>query len=130
MSVPNPLTIARQAEARRQAAALEEQAKAKVVRPGLIEVTETYIHDGVVKSKNLRKGMVVQPYVHGKPRGSQRTVETVERKGNGAEYHVTFSSAHPEGDFKAAYRWYCPALDGATAHRTVRKPGFVDYQEV
>lgn len=130
ITVPNPLVLAQQAEARRQAAQVDAEAKAKVVRPGLVETKVAVIHDGIVKTKHLEAGMVVRPYVHGAPRGGERTIKSAKRLGDGAQWHVEFESAHVDADYKAAYRWYCEALDGATVQRTVKAPGFVEYMEV
>lgn len=129
MSVPNPTVLARIAERKLAAAAVPTE-KAKHVRPGLVEQTVTEIHQGVVKSKHLEPGMEVQPMVHGTPRGSKRVVKKISRVGNGAMWLVEWATPHPDAEFKAAYRWYCEALDGATVTRTVKVPGLVPYQEV
>lgn len=128
MSVPNPTVLARLAQ-QRQAAQVEPDSKAKVVRPGLVESTVQSIHDGVVKSKHLKAGMAVRPYVHGEARGSERIVKAVTKIGDGAMWHVEFESAHVDQEYKAAYRWYCEALDGATITRVVKTPGLVPYFE-
>ena len=128
--IPNPLALAKQAEARRQAAQVEAESKAKLVRPGLVESKVAVIHDGVVKTKHLEPGMAVRPFVHGSPRGGERVIKSAKRLGDGAQWHVEFESAHVDADYKAAYRWYCEALDGATVQRTVKTPGFVEYVEV
>lgn len=130
MSVPNPTILARQATQRRLAADVAPDAKAKLVRPGTTEVDVPYIHDGVVKTKHLEKGMAVRPFVHGQPRGSERVVESATKVDNGAFYAVEFQSAHPGQEYKAAYRWYCEALDGMPTSRTVRKAALVPYEEV
>jgi hypothetical protein len=129
MTVPNPTMLARIAQ-QKQAAAIQPDAKAKVVRPGTVAEQVTYIHDGVVKSKNLEPGMNVRPYVHGQPRGAERIVKSVERVGNGAMVKIEFVAGFDPQERAAAYRWYCEALDGATATRTVRKPALVPYLEV
>jgi len=128
MTVPNPTLLA-QLAVKRQIAALEPDAKAKVVRPGLVANEVHVIHDGVVKTKHLKPGMAVRPYLHGQPRGGERVVKTLTRIDDGATWHVEFESEHVAQDYKAAYRWYCEALDGATVSRTVKQPAFVPYQE-
>lgn len=130
MSVPNPAILARQAEQRRLAAEVAPSDKAKLMRPGTAEVEVPYVHDGVVKTKHLEPGMVVRPFVHGQPRGSERTVKGRTKVDNGAFHDVEFESAHPGQQYKAAYRWYCEALDGMPTSRTVRKPALVPYEEV
>lgn len=127
-TIPNPAVLARQAQAR-QAAALNPDEKAKVVRPGLISNEVHVIHDGVFKTKHLTPGMAVRPYLHGQPRGGERVIKAVTRISDGAMWHVEFESLHVDQDYKAAYRWYCEAMDGATVTRTVKQPGFVPYQE-
>lgn len=129
MPVPTPAMLAKLAE-RRQVAALTPDDAAKIVRPGLVEQEVHVIHDGVLKTKHLEPGMKVRPYLHGAPRGSERTVLYAQRLDDGAMWHVEFQSAHPAADYKAAYRWYCEALDGATVARFVKQPAFVAYQEV
>ena len=84
MSVPNPTMLAALANKKRQAALVETNTKAKVVRPGLVESQVHSIHDGVVKAKHLKPGMTVRPYLHGEPRGAERTIASVTRIGDGA----------------------------------------------
>lgn len=131
MSVPNPTMIANIAM-RRQAALIEADAKAKVevVRPGMRDVEVHSIHDGVVKSKHLKKGMSVRPYVHGEPRGAERVIKSVSRVGDGAKVLIECEAGFDPQERPAAYRWYCEALDGATVTRVVKTPALVPYMEV
>jgi len=128
MSVPNPTLLAKLAE-KRQVAALDPATRAKVVRPGLVDAEAYVIHDGVVKTKHLEPGMHVRPFLHGQPRGGERVVKSVTKVEDGAMWHVEFESAHVDQPYKAAYRWYCEALDGATVSRTVKQPAFVPYHQ-
>lgn len=128
MSAPNPTMLAKVAE-KRHVAAIDPNAKAKVVRPGLVEVEVPYIHDGVVKTKQLVPGITVRPHLHGQPRGGERVIKSVTKIDDGAMWHVEFESAHVAQDYKAAYRWYVEALDGATMTRKVRQPALVPYVE-
>ncbi len=93
----------------------DQPAKPTIVRPGLAD-------DGVRKAKELKPGWEVRAFLHGKPCGGKRTVKSVERIDDGAQVHITWSSAHAPADYKAAYRFYVEAL--------VREPGFVAYEEV
>lgn len=129
MSVPNPSTLAR-IVATKQAAVVEPDSKAKLVRPGFVPEQVQSIHDGVVKSKNLEPGQSVRPWVHGAARGAERVVKSVEKVGNGSTVLIEFVSGFDPQERAAAYRWYCEALDGATVTKTVRKPALVAYQEV
>jgi hypothetical protein len=128
MTTPNPTMLAAIAQ-RRQAALLDETAKAKIVRPGRASREINVISDGVFKTKHLEPGMKVRPFVKGEPRGSERTIKSAKRLGNGAEWHIEFESAHPAANYKAAYRWYCQMMDGATITRTVSEPALVAYEE-
>jgi hypothetical protein len=128
MSAPNPTMLAKVAQ-RRHAAEIDPNAKAKVVRPGLVVVEVPYIHDGVIKTKHLVPGITVRPFLHGEPRGGERVIKSVTKIDDGATWHVEFASAHVDQDYKAAYRWYCEAIDGATMTRKVRQPALVPYQE-
>lgn len=127
-STPSPATLAHMLQ--RKTALVEPEVKARLVRPGLTETEVHFIHDGVVKTKHLKPGMVVRPFVHGKARGGEREVGEVKRIGNGATHHVSWTTPHPEGEWAAAYRWYCEALDGAPVTKTVRRPALVPYEEV
>lgn len=129
MSAPTPTMLANNAS-KRQVAAIDPNAKAKVVRPGLIEVEVPYIHDGVIKTKHLVPGITVRPFLHGEPRGGERVIKSVTKVDDGAVWHIEFASAHVAQDYKAAYRWYCEAIDGATMTRKVRQPSLVPYVEV
>lgn len=118
-AAPTPAVIAK----------VEPADPGKLVRPGLVDEVLDVIHDGVVKTKHLKRGQRVRPYLHGAARGSERVVDKVERLDDGAMVRVSFASAHPTQEFKAAYRWYDESLDGATIQHVVKKPGFVSYQE-
>lgn len=120
MSTPNPSIMARftkpvSAPTTAVVADVQPEQRAKIVRPGPT-------HDGVVKAKQLKEGMKVRAFLHGQPRGGERVVKSVEKIDDGAMVRVTFSSAHPPADYKAAYRFHCEAL--------VREPAFVAYEEV
>ena len=132
MTVPTPSMLATIAKRKQEALAaqVELDSKAKLVRPGFVSEQVQFIHDGVVKSKHLEPGMSVRPWVHGAARGAERVIEKVERVGNGATWLITFQSGFDPQERPAAYRWYCEALDGATATRTVRKQALVAYEEV
>lgn len=130
MTVPSPAMLAARRKPVDLIAELHADEPARIVMPGVTEEVVQTIHDGVVKTKNLKPGQEVRPYLHGQPRGSLRTVATNERLGSGAEHRLTFSSAHPEGEFKAAYRWYDESLVGSVVTHTIKKPAFVAYQEV
>lgn len=130
MSIPNPTMLAHLADKRRQVAQVDPGQKAKIVRPGLVDTRTYSIHDGVFKTKHLKAGMIVRPYLHGQPRGGERIVKSVTKIEDGAMWHVEFESAHAAQDYKAAYRWYCEAMDGATVEHTVKTPGLVPYEEV
>lgn len=132
MSVPNPAMLARvvQRKAEAQAALIEPDGKAKVVRPGLVAEQVQVIHDGVVKTKHLEPGMSVRPWIHGAPRGAERVISKVTRVEDGATWLVECESGFDPQEKAAAYRWYCEALDGATVTKTIRKHALVPYQEV
>lgn len=102
----------------------------KIVRPGLVDQEYALEHDGVVKTKHLKKGQVVRAFAHGAPRGGERVVESIERLGDGATVLVTFSSPHPPAEYKAAYRWFDATLKGTTIRRTKKVPALVAYEEV
>lgn len=107
-TIPNPATVfgARKA-APQLAAPVDTTAPAAPHDPTK--------HDGVVKSKHLKKGQVVRAWnsEHG-PRGGERTVESIERLGDGAMVRVHWSSAHAPSEHKAAYRWFDAALAGTS----------------
>lgn len=96
---------------------------AKNVRPGI--VSELIVHDGVVKAKHLTPGMKVRAFLHGEPRGSERTVGTVERVNDGAFVKITWDSGQPDAEYKAAYRFFSQDLYGTTI--MVRRRGFVPF---
>ena len=128
-TTPNPTMLARFA-AQKQAALIEPDTKAKLVRPGLVESEVQSIHDGVVKSKHLEPGMTVRPWVHGQARGAERTISKISRREDGAIILVECEAGFDPQERPAAYRWYCEALDGATVTKTVKTPALVPYQEV
>ena len=125
IQIPTPAALAH-----RQVAVIEPDAKAKIegpVRPGLVETTVSLTHDGVVKTKHLEEGMVVRPFVHGQPRGAERTIQSLTRIDDGAFWDV--DTGDMKQSYKAAYRWYCEALDGKPIQKTVKTPGFVPYHQ-
>lgn len=85
--------------------------------------TEGGAHDGIVKTKNLKAGMVVRAWFNGEPHGGERTVgaDPVKATEDGAMWTVTFSSPHPDQTYKAAYRWFVAELVG-TPLPAPRKP--------
>lgn len=129
-AIPTPAFLAAKPRpdlaAKQQVAKIEPELPSGRMTLGDTEVV-SLLHDGVVKTKHLKPGMEVQPFVKGEPRGALRTVATVERLGDGEFWHVTFSTPHPEWDYKAAYRWYVPALKDTEVKHTVRR--LVPYQE-
>jgi len=127
MSTPNPTLLANLAK-QRQVAQVDSDGKAKVVRPGLVPTEVQSIHDGVIKTKHLEKGMTVRPFVKGQARGGKRVITSVVKVEGGAFWDVTDETGFTQ-QFAAAYRWYCEALDGATVTRTVKTPAFVPYHE-
>jgi len=108
----------------------------KLVRPGLALVDVVDTHDGVIKAKHAEPGQEVRAWLHGQPRGGVRVIDTVTPLGEpgtpefGAEVEITFLSAHPVTTYKAAYRFYVEALDGAPITRKQRVPALVPYTEV
>jgi hypothetical protein len=143
-TVPNPSIMARFVRPVTVAAApVEPTDPGRIVRPGLVDtVSDTAVHDGVVKAKHLKPGMEVRPFLHGEPRGSVRTVATVkhirgkdaEEAGleDGAFVEITYSSQHPHdtGDRrkKAAYRFHDASLAGTPL--VVKTPALVAYEQV
>lgn len=119
---PNPLSVFGAAPRTQVAAVLDPAGTAKIVRPGLIP-TE---HDGVVKAKHLKDGQTVRAYLHGEPRGGERTVRTVNKIDDGAFVEIEWASGHPTATYKAAYRWH----DAALAGTIINQPALVTYQEV
>lgn len=124
-TAPAPARPARPEPARRIIADLDPEMPAKSVRPGMRRVLVEVVSDGVVKAKHLKPGQQVRAFAHGQARGSLRTVKSVTRVGDGAMVHIEWESAHPAGEFKAAYRWYDAALDGTVSQHVERVPGFV-----
>ena len=138
MTTPTPSTLAAFAKKRavppapsvpKIAAIIEPSDPGNIVRPGLRHEVIEEVHNGVVKTKHLRVGQRVRPFVHGQPRGGERIVAKTTRQDGGAMVEVEWASGHPTSQHKAAYRWYDASLDGATVQRVVAKPGFVSYQE-
>lgn len=134
-TTPNPSIMAKFVKAPAKhgvviAADLSPADPGRTVRPGTRQEYTGETHDGVVKAKQLRKGMVVRSYLNGAPRGSVKVIEKVTRvKGtDGAMVLVTFSSAHAEVELKAAYRFHCAELEGTPVASDI--PAFVAYEEV
>lgn len=138
MSAPTPLFMpSRRTEKTARpvqiTADLTEDVPAQVtglVRPGLVDEVTVTKHDGIVKAKNIKEGWTVQAYLHGAPRGGKRVVKSVERSEDGSMVHVTFSSPHPDTDYKAAYRFFVEALVGTDVTVVNKVPALVPYQEV
>lgn len=75
----------------------------------------------VLKAKELLAGMTVRAWLHDAPRGTERTVESVERLEDGAVVRVAFSDtnlteAEKVRDYKAAYRF--SLVSGPAEHLT------------
>lgn len=145
MTTPNPASVfgsrkvtAPPAPPKTQAlvAKVEPSDPGKLVRPGFADVVESYIHDGVFKTKQLQPGQRVRAYVRdhttGKslPRGAERIVERANKIGDGEFWEVQWASGHPTSQHKAAYRWHDESMDGATSHRVVKQAALVPYEEV
>lgn len=101
-----------------------------LVRPGLVDEVVVTKHDGIIKAKNAKPGMVVRAYLKGEPRGGERVINTVERSEDGATVLVTFSSPHPDTEYKAAYRFYVAALVDTDVTVTHKVHALVPYQEI
>lgn len=106
-------------------AVVEPQDPGKVVTLGTRDDVVTTVHTGVVKTKHLKRGQRVRPFVHGEARGSERVVGKVTKIDDGAFWHVEWASAHPAQDYRAAYRWFDEALAGADVQHVVKVPAFV-----
>lgn len=108
----------------------------KLVRPGVALVDVAGTHNGVIKAKHAEPGQEVRAWLHDQPRGGVRVIDTVTPLGEpgtpefGAEVEIVFASAHPVTVYKAAYRFYVEALDGATVTRKQSVPALVPYTEV
>ena len=103
------------------------------VRPGFTVQIVEKPHDGVIKAKQLVKmepGTVVRAFLHGEPRGGERTVETAVPSEDGSVVTVTFSSNDPVTEYKAAYRFYVDALVGTPVQERRTVPALVEYEEV
>lgn len=122
MTNPNPLSVFGQKVQTQVTADLTSAAPIKIVRPG--RITDT--HDGVIKAKHLKPGQTVRAFLHGEPRGGERTVGKVTRIDDGAFVEIEWASGQPTATYKAAYRWH----DESLANTTVTKPALVDYQEI
>jgi hypothetical protein len=109
---------------------VEPEVSAKLVRPGFKSVVRHGTHDGIVKAKSVEKGMRIRSWLHDKPCGSEKVVESVERVGDGSKVLITFSSAHPATEYKAAYRFYVAALVGTPTQKVESIPALVAYEEV
>jgi len=109
---------------------LDPMQPGQIVRPGLREQFVEVDHDGVIKAKQVKEGMVVRAFLHGKPCGGERTVSTVKRSEDGSMVHVEFSSPHPPTDYKAAYRFFVKALVGTKVRQRTVVPALVPYEEV
>lgn len=127
-TIPTPATLFAN-KTRPVTAQLVTDVPAKTVRPGLRDEVVNDVHTGVVKTKHLKPGQEVRPYLHGRPRGGVRVVESATRVGDGATWRVEFASAHPAAEFKAAYRWFDPNLAGTLVQTVVQVPAFVPVHE-
>jgi hypothetical protein len=101
-----------------------------LVRPGLREQVVEVLHDGVIKAKTLKSGQKVRAFLHGAPRGGERTVSKVTRSQDGATVIVEFSSPHPTTEYKAAYRFYDATLVDTVVRHIEKVPALVAYEEV
>lgn len=134
MTIPTPATLFANrrgpvapppAPAPRIVAQIQAADPGKVVTLGLVDTVVETAHDGVVKTKNLLPGQRVRAFIRGEARGGERIVKNVTKVDDGAVWHVEFASAHPDQDYKAAYRWYDESLVGTTVQHVVKSPGFV-----
>lgn len=134
MTVPNPSVMARlKAKPVVKAIVVDvtpSQPAKGLVRPGFETVVHIDAHDGVIKAKHVKKGMKVRAYVHGKPSGGERVVDTVERSKDGSMVTISFSSPHPTTEYKAAYRFFVQTLVGTPVERVTQVPALVAYEEV
>lgn len=130
MSAPTPAIMPKVKSAVALAAHIDPEHDARLVRPGTRDVLTYDTHDGVVKAKHLKPGMTVRAFLHGRPCGGERVVESVERIDDGAMVRVAFSSPHPATEYKAAYRFYVEELAGQPIPKTVQVPALVPYEEV
>ncbi len=119
---PNPLMMPK----RQMAAEVFEYEPGKTYRPGHVTITESRIHDGVIKAKNAQPGMTVRAYLHGEPKGGERVIKSVTRSEDGSEVLVEFSTPHPPTTYKAAYRFYVTELDGAVVSFERSVPALVE----
>lgn len=103
------------------------------VRPGFkVQIVEVP-HTGEIKAKELVRmepGTQVRAFLHGEPRGGVRTVAEAVPNEDGSVVTVTFSSAHPVTEYKAAYRFHVEALVGTPVQIRRQVPALVDYEEV
>lgn len=107
----------------------DAEAGAKV-RPGFkIQIVETP-HDGVIKAKNAQPGQTVRAFLNGEPRGGERVVDSVTPNEDGSLINITFLSAHPTTEYKAAYRFYVEDLVGTPVRTRRQVPALVPYEEV
>lgn len=125
----------------------------RIVRPGTVEVlSDTEVHDGVVKAKTLQRGQRVRPWLHGEAKGSERVVdkvrslkpeeaadllnkagtlkEPIEAKDlrAGDYVYITWASAHVDEIRKAAYRFFDADLKGTPL--VVKQAALVAYEQV
>lgn len=131
-TIPSPATIARRVTkpvtpTTTERVAVEVPLEGKV-RPGTKPVVVGE-HDGVLKTKNLKSGMVVRAFLKGEPRGGERTIDRIKRLGDGSMYEVFFVGGNvPSAEYKAAYRWHAAELVGSDVTKHV--PALVTYEEV
>ena len=95
---------------------------------------------GVIRAKDAEPGMVVRAWLHNGARGSEYTIDTVKPVRGGAAVHIEFVKPcqRPDGDYKAAYRFFVvrkvelphsePALTSRpVAKRRPRQPEHLTY---
>jgi hypothetical protein len=109
---------------------LKPEQSAKLVRPGFKQVVHTDAHDGVIKAKHVESGMTIRAFLHNKPCGGERVVDTVTPSPDGSTVTISFSSPHPTTDYKAAYRFFVQTLVGTPVERVTHVPALVAYEEV
>lgn len=84
---------------------------------------------GVIRAKDAEPGMVVRAWLHNGARGSEYTIESVKPSRGGAAVRIEFVKPcqRPDGDYKAAYRFFVvrkvefPKSEPAPTSRPVAK---------
>ena len=113
MSAPNPSILAKRVTHAQQVTAIvaETVPTDPAVEPA-----------NVIKAKTVKAGQIVRAWLKGEARGGEYTVKTVTRSEDGASVHIEFEQPcqRPDGDYKAAYRFY--VVKDVEAPEPKRKP--------